>query len=139
MKSLNSLKSVTLEIANALFLEKTYSFSEEFLDANRKDFHAKAEEKDFKNGPQHARRDINKWVEEKTRGKISDLLGRDDVRNVTRLIIVNAVYFLVSVYFMFRGMAVDGFFREVGRARSRRRSPKRRTSSHRRTRRLKCR
>ena len=50
-------------------------------------------EVDFAGAPQPSRKTINRWVEEKTRDKIKDLLGPDDITVDTRLVLTNAIYF----------------------------------------------
>jgi serpin B len=43
--------------------------------------------------PEAAVARINRWAEENTAGKIKNLLGRDDVNELTRLFLTNTVYF----------------------------------------------
>jgi len=47
----------------------------------------------FHHATEEARRTINAWVEEKTKGKIKDLLKPAHVSTRTRLVITNAIYF----------------------------------------------
>uniref|UniRef100_A0A673H9D3 Serpin B6 n=1 Tax=Sinocyclocheilus rhinocerous TaxID=307959 RepID=A0A673H9D3_9TELE len=56
-------------------------------------YEAKLEEVDFKKKSEAARVDINKWVEKKTQGKIKDLLPQGSIDAMTRLVLVNAIYF----------------------------------------------
>uniref|UniRef100_A0A672SU49 Serpin B6 n=1 Tax=Sinocyclocheilus grahami TaxID=75366 RepID=A0A672SU49_SINGR len=74
-----------LSLANRLYGEQSYQF----------DFwlSSKLEEVDFKKKSEAARVDINKWVEKKTQGKIKDLLPQGSVDTMTRLVLVNAIYF----------------------------------------------
>jgi serpin B len=48
---------------------------------------------DFRKDPEGARRTINAWAEEKTRGKIQDLLEPRHIEPRTVLILTNAIYF----------------------------------------------
>lgn len=48
---------------------------------------------DFRRAPDEARRTINAWVEEQTRGKIKDLLKSTHIDPHTLLVITNAIYF----------------------------------------------
>ena len=48
---------------------------------------------DYRKSPEEARRTINRWVEQKTRDRIKDLLPKDSVTPATRLTVANAVYF----------------------------------------------
>uniref|UniRef100_G3VJ12 Serpin B6 n=2 Tax=Sarcophilus harrisii TaxID=9305 RepID=G3VJ12_SARHA len=51
------------------------------------------EELDFANASEKARKYINKWIEEKTEGKIVELLSNDSINPQTSLVLVNAIYF----------------------------------------------
>ncbi|XP_051825908.1 serpin B6-like isoform X4 [Antechinus flavipes] len=82
-----------LRIANRLFGEKTYDFISSFLESCQKFYHSNMEELDFVNASEKARKHINKWVKEKTEGKIVDLLAHGSVHSLTSLVLVNAIYF----------------------------------------------
>ncbi|CDW61167.1 Serpin-like protein [Trichuris trichiura] len=47
---------------------------------------------DFKKGLE-ACKHINDWVEKKTKGKIKDLIPQDAIKPLTRLVLINAIYF----------------------------------------------
>nr|AAO15303.1 MSTP057 [Homo sapiens] len=51
------------------------------------------EELDFISAVEKSRKHINTWVAEKTEGKIAELLSPGSVDPLTRLVLVNAVYF----------------------------------------------
>ncbi|XP_001376191.2 leukocyte elastase inhibitor [Monodelphis domestica] len=82
-----------LKLANRLFGEKTYNFLPEFLDSTRKFYGAELATADFQHASEDARQEINKWVKEQTEGKIPELLASGMVDNLTKLVLVNAIYF----------------------------------------------
>lgn len=82
-----------LNLANRLYGEETYTFRDDFLDETKKYYDAKLEKVDFSSNPETARTTINNWVEERTEGKITDLLASDAVTSSTRMVLVNAIYF----------------------------------------------
>nr|XP_005886697.1 PREDICTED: serpin B6 isoform X2 [Bos mutus] len=82
-----------LRTANRLFGEKTYDFLSSFKDSCRKFYQAEMEELDFVCATEESRKHINTWVAEKTEGKIRDLLPANSVNPMTRLVLVNAIYF----------------------------------------------
>ncbi|XP_044513851.1 serpin B6-like [Gracilinanus agilis] len=82
-----------LKIANRLFGEKTYDFHSSFKDCCQKFYHSDMEELDFAHDSEGARKHINKWVEEKTEGKIAELLSKDTISPMTCLVLMNAIYF----------------------------------------------
>ena len=82
-----------LNIANALWNEKTYTFEQSFYDIIDKYYYGKSTPVDFKNVPEEQRIMINKWVEDQTNKKIVDLLPGGSIDSYTKLVLVNAIYF----------------------------------------------
>lgn len=82
-----------LHSANALWVEKSFPLEEEYTDLLEWTYHARATNLDFINASEKSRRIINSWVEEKTLGKIMELIPPDVIDDLTRLIITNAIYF----------------------------------------------
>jgi serpin B len=86
-------KTVEINVANALWAEKSYPFLNEYLDSVRTNYQGEVRNMDFKHEPDPARNTINKWVEEQTKDKIKDLLGQGAITPDTRLVLTNAIYF----------------------------------------------
>ncbi|XP_056330710.1 LOW QUALITY PROTEIN: serpin B6-like [Danio aesculapii] len=82
-----------LSLANRLYGEQTYQFLEKFLRDAKRYYEAGLETVDFKNKSEAARVNINTWVEKKTNEKIKDLLPSGAIDAMTRLVLVNAIYF----------------------------------------------
>ncbi|XP_034429055.1 leukocyte elastase inhibitor-like isoform X3 [Hippoglossus hippoglossus] len=94
LKTLNKAGApYSLSVANRLYGEQSYQFVEDFLGATRKHYDAELESVDFKTSHEAARLNINTWVEKQTQGKIQDVLAQGVVDNMTRLVLVNAIYF----------------------------------------------
>ncbi len=91
----SNTKDYQLSIANALWGQKDYRFLREFIDLTNKYYDAGFKEVDYTNvtAREETRQIINKWVEDKTNSKIKDLIKRDDIDDLTRLILTNAIYF----------------------------------------------
>jgi serpin B len=85
--------SYSLQTANALWAEKTYPFLPGYTSSAERYFGANTTNLDFKTQPEQSRLIINKWVEDKTRQKIKDLLPAGVIDPATRLVITNAIYF----------------------------------------------
>ncbi len=81
-------------ISNAAVAQKDYNFLESYL-ADLKDFNANLSLADFSDekARNEAVNNINNWVNKNTNGKISDLLTKNDVTSLTKLILLNAIYF----------------------------------------------
>jgi len=98
--SLNSLfnakeKPYQLSIANSLWGQKDYPFKKDFLSLVNEYYEAGFNEVNFVNDEEReeVRQKINTWVEEKTNYKIKDLIQKTDLNSLTRLVLVNAIYF----------------------------------------------
>src|SRR5262249_41941742 len=63
-------------------------------DATREAFGAALEGVSFKGAAEGARVHINQWVEAQTEKRIQNLLPAESVNGLTRLVLVNAIYFL---------------------------------------------
>lgn len=87
-------RPITFRIANQLFGEKAYGFEQPFLDKTKAAYGAPLEPMDFRNAPEPARVQINAWVEQQTEKRIKDLIPKDGIKASTRLVLVNAIYFL---------------------------------------------
>nr|XP_046209436.1 leukocyte elastase inhibitor-like isoform X2 [Oncorhynchus gorbuscha] len=85
--------SYILKLANRLYGEKTCNFLTEFLESTHKFYHADMKAVDFLGAAEEARGEINGWVEQQTANQIKDLLKPGTVSAMTRLALVNAIYF----------------------------------------------
>lgn len=82
-----------LKLANKLYGEKTYNFLPEFLASTQKMYGAELASVDFQHASEDTRKVINEWVKGQTEGKIPELLVKGMVDNMTKLVLVNAIYF----------------------------------------------
>lgn len=82
-----------LSIANRLWAQAGFPFLETFLATTRDHYRAALGTVDFSRDAEGARGAINAWVEEKTEGRIEDLMPRGSVTADTRLVLANAIYF----------------------------------------------
>jgi serpin B len=85
-----------LVVANALWAEKSMPLRQEFLANIQPNYDAKLATLDFITAPEAARKQINTWVEEKTKERIKDLLPDGSIDSDTRLVLTNAIYFKAS-------------------------------------------
>ncbi|XP_068092903.1 leukocyte elastase inhibitor-like isoform X2 [Hyperolius riggenbachi] len=85
--------SYTLNLANRLFGERTFNFSNDFLSSLQSLYQAKVGTVDFMTAHEAARKEINAWVSEQTHEKIPEVLAEGSVDATTKLVLVNALYF----------------------------------------------
>jgi len=84
---------VILRVANRLWGQKGSQMEPAFLEVTRDDYDAAMKEADFASNAEKARSEINAWVSQETAGKIPELVPEGVITALTRLILVNAVYF----------------------------------------------
>ena len=84
---------IELDLANALWAQKGYPFLPAFLKTARNDYQASVQQADFTTGAEAARGEINRWVEQRTRERIQDILPAGSIDASTRLVLANAIYF----------------------------------------------
>uniref|UniRef100_A0A668ALX1 Leukocyte elastase inhibitor n=1 Tax=Myripristis murdjan TaxID=586833 RepID=A0A668ALX1_9TELE len=83
----------SLSLANRLYGDKSYRFVKVCMSVHLYHYDAKLKSVDFKTSAETARININNWVEKQTQDKIKDLLAPGVVDSMTRLVLVNAIYF----------------------------------------------
>uniref|UniRef100_A0A1A8AD03 Serpin domain-containing protein n=1 Tax=Nothobranchius furzeri TaxID=105023 RepID=A0A1A8AD03_NOTFU len=82
-----------LSVANRLFGDQSYQFLQEFLTQTRTNYKSELESVDFRTKYEETRNEINSWVEKQTQGKIKGIIAKGELNNMTRLVLVNAIYF----------------------------------------------
>lgn len=92
MSSVNNIKDVVLHIANKVYVKDSYKLNKNFEDVARSNYFSEVEGVNFAEAANAAAK-INNWVEQKTNNKIKDLIKPDDLDALTRLVLVNAIYF----------------------------------------------
>ena len=86
-------RAYELSAANALWGQKGYGFLPDYLALLDRSFGAGLKEVDFAADPEGSRQTINAWVEKETRDRIKDLIPPGLLQPLTRLVLVNAIYF----------------------------------------------
>ena len=89
----NKSNSYILKTANALWIQRDFRILDSYKEVISKYYCGKVENIDFKNNPDKAREIINNWVKKETEGKIRELIPKNGVNDMTRLVITNAIYF----------------------------------------------
>ncbi len=96
----NEDSSFRLNIANSLWGQQGYPFLEEFLSTLARNYGAGMNLVDYSD-PEKVREMINAWVEAETEEKIQDLIPEGALDVLTRLVLVNAIYFNANWAFPF--------------------------------------
>ncbi len=97
-----------LSEANRLWGQRGLSFSPEFLAVTREHYGAELAQVDFAGQTEQARQRINAWVDERTQGKIRELIAPGVLGAATRLVLTNAIDF--------KGRWTEPFRKELTRA-----------------------
>lgn len=92
-KKLEATKSVKLHVANSLWPQKGYTFLKKYLSFTKEKYDVSITPVDYKKKTDKARIQINKWVSEKTMEKIPELIPSGTLNALTKMVLVNAIYF----------------------------------------------
>jgi len=81
-----------LSVANSLWGQRGTVFERSFLDILARDYASGVHVVDYKRDPAGARSQINAWVADRTRQRITGLLPDGAIDRRTRLVLANAIY-----------------------------------------------
>jgi len=87
-----SKAEIALDSANSLWGQRGVAWEEPFLDELARDFGTGMRQVDYIRAAETARQLINGWTAEKTHDKISEIIPRGVLDDLTRLVLVNAIY-----------------------------------------------
>lgn len=108
-------KGAEFSQANSFWSQKGYKFLPAYTRSLRAHYGAEAREADFQAKTEEARGEINGWTEKQTQGKIKDLFPKGALNPLSRLVLVNAVYFKGSWLESFsRDMTAEADFTKTG-------------------------
>lgn len=100
-----------LNIVNAIWGQKDYSFLAEFLDVLAQNYGAGLRVLDFMTEPEESRVTINNWVSDQTEDRIKDLIPQGAIDALTRLVLTNAIYFNAAWAYPFdEDVTANGLF-----------------------------
>lgn len=79
--------------ANAFWADEAYKFLPAYTGALTRHYGAEAKAANFRTAAEVSRRAINAWTGERTKGRINELFKPGALNSLTRLVLVNAIYF----------------------------------------------
>jgi len=103
----------TLKVANLLALAKGFKPKSAFTQTLQTRFNSQLKELDFAGNAAASVKEVNDFVSGATNGKISSILSEDQVDSLTRVILLNAVYFkaLWKTAFDSKASRTESFFK----------------------------
>jgi serpin B len=103
-------QGVLVKTANSLWAQRDLAFEGAFLDDLAANYGAGVRLVDYKTAVEAARKAINDWVAGQTEDKITDLIPQGALDELTRLVLVNAVYLDATWASPFDKNLTDGQF-----------------------------
>ena len=85
-------RELALRIANAAFAQRDWAIEQAYLERIAATFGAGVREVDYRTDYEAARRLINAWVSSKTKKRIPELIPEGMLDDLTRFVLVNAIY-----------------------------------------------
>lgn len=86
----------TLSISNGLWVQNGFTLLDEYVAEVTRYYSAEVRNLDFVNDTEGSRETINEWVAESTLNKILNLIPQGVLKEDTRVVLTNAVYFKAS-------------------------------------------
>jgi serpin B len=95
LQALNKSDSVKFELANSVWLQKDFYVKDMFAAVLNNYYYSEFHLADFKDqySRQRTVKQMNKWVKSKTHDHINEIMQTVDINELTRLILLNAIYF----------------------------------------------
>jgi len=94
LEAIQQTNALELNTANALWTQEGFPFLPAFLETATNQYQASINQVDFRTEADAATQDINNWVAQETRNKIQNMVPSGAITPYTRLVLVNAIYFL---------------------------------------------
>ena len=84
---------ITISVANRLFGQTGYEFQSAFVSVLKDKYAAPLEKVNFAKSPATATERINQWVAKQTQKRINDVIPSGALSALTRLVLINVIYF----------------------------------------------
>jgi serpin B len=110
--TIEGLLPLELNVTNSLWGQAGYPFRDDYLDLIARHYGTGLQTVDFTTAWEEARRAINSWVEDATNEHIEELIPEGAIDDLTRLVLVNAIFFRANWVHQFDpDRTTDGPFR----------------------------
>ncbi|XP_065204879.1 leukocyte elastase inhibitor-like [Planococcus citri] len=90
---LESLQNSCLEVASQMFIDERFPMKKSYAQLVKKYFESTYQTVNFTKSPAKAANLINSWVSTKTNNLINNVISPSDLKDLTFMILLNAVYF----------------------------------------------
>lgn len=112
-------RNYELHTANAIWTLRGFPLQPDYVDLVKKKYLGGLSQLDFIKDAEGSRQVINRWVAEETHDRIKDLIAAGMIKEDTRLVLTNAIYFKAAWDLQFRkAFTQDGEFTASGGAKS---------------------
>ncbi|XP_020379590.1 serpin I2 [Rhincodon typus] len=88
----SSSRQYSLKLANAIYIQDEFHLTEQYLHSSQEFFHNAIKKVNFQDSVSTANI-INKWIANQTEGKIQNLVTSQSLNALTKMVLVNAIYF----------------------------------------------
>ena len=107
-------KPAKVSIANSVWVQEGFRVNHDYIDVLKKYYIAEAKFVDFQNMPVQAAKAVNEWVENKTYGLIKEIIDPGSIDEMTRILLVNTVYFYANWVWPFKETLQGKFYSDKG-------------------------
>ncbi|RLF17417.1 MAG: hypothetical protein DRZ82_09820 [Thermoprotei archaeon] len=107
-------KPAKLDVTNSIWIQDGFSVNRSYVNSLKRYYLAEVMYADFKGNPVGAAKEINKWVNDKTHGFISRIVDPSSIDYMTRIVLVNTIYFKARWTKPFEEVVLGNFYTSSG-------------------------
>jgi len=107
-------KPAKVSIANSVWVQEGFYVNYDYIDVLEKYYIAEARFVDFRSKPDLAAKAVNEWVENKTYGLIKEIIEPRSIDEMTRILLVNTIYFYANWVWPFKETLQGKFYSDKG-------------------------
>ena len=89
--ALRDLKKVKVKVANKVVVKEDYEVKKTYIKTVKRAFRAEIDSANFRE-PAKVTKRVNDWVKATTNGKVRGIVSKEDFNDLTRILVLNAVY-----------------------------------------------
>lgn len=101
-------------VANSIWVQEGFPINKSYVELLEKYYYAEAKYVDFVHNPSHVVRMINDWVSNKTYDLIKRIVDESSIDPLTRIVLVNTLYFKANWTTPFESIIKDKFYSPRG-------------------------
>jgi len=93
LSAANTIEGIDLNATSGIWVDHSLNLLQDFIEQSKTLYDITPQSVDFQKNPDTSRHTINRWVEQKTHARITDLIPQGNLDALTRLLLVTATHY----------------------------------------------